>query len=196
MYDSNYYESVNYTDYLERGDRYKNLAKEVMTFLRKMDMDHVPILDFGCAVGFLLEALKEMKYETSYGVEISEWAKNECHKKDLDIRDDIIDDYSHGVTFILDVLEHMKVDEIHSLFDRLVTNVIVFRIPVCKNEGEDYVLECSRRDPTHNIRWTKEQWKTFFEQRGYNVHKLNLHTIYNSEGVYSGLAVRDKTCTV
>jgi len=52
------------------------------------------------------------------------------------------------------------------------------------------VLECSRVDPTHVVRWTKAMWREFFRTFGLLNVELNLSTIYNSEGVYSGLALR------
>ena len=63
-------------------------------------------------------------------------------------------------------------------------------MPVCANEGEDYVLNVSRVDPTHVIRWTKNQWRKLFENLGYFPLDLNLSTIYNSPGVYTGIAIR------
>ncbi len=92
--------------------------------------------------------------------------------------------------FGLDVFEHMNFEDLEAFFKNIKTRAIVFRIPVCANYGEDYVLECSRVDPTHVIRWTKSMWTEFFRTFGFISVELNLATIYNSEGVYSGLALR------
>jgi hypothetical protein len=188
-FDKEYYESNNYTNYLARQDRYIRLAEEVVDYLKKMNLVQSPILDFGCAVGFLLEGLK--KHGDCYGVEISEWAIEEATKRGHDVRREIMD-VNHGLVFALDVFEHMPEGELTKFFYKLDANAIVFRMPICANSGEDYVLECSRVDPTHLIRWTKEEWKKFFNSHGYITTDLQLSTIYNSEGVYAGLALRNQ----
>lgn len=189
IYDEDYYKSVNYLDYLNRGGRYDQLADEIMGTLNTLGLGSGPILDYGCAVGHLLASLKKMGYNNLYGVDISEWALEQARHKGLEVHDKILDNVTHGVTFSLDVFEHMEVDQLNSLMQQLQSRAIVIRVPVCRNAGEDYVLECSRADPTHVIRWTKNQWKEFFSGFGYVTLDLNLHTIYNSDGVFSAVAV-------
>lgn len=184
-----YYKTVNYLDYLNRGGRYDQLADEIMDTLKTLGLSDGPILDFGCAVGHLLASLKKMGYNTAYGVDISEWALEQATLKGLEVLSEIPRGMTHGVTFSLDVFEHMDEQQLSSAMRELETRAIVFRVPVCANRGEDYVLECSRQDPTHQIRWTKNQWRDFFVEYGYVTLDLNLHTIYNSEGVFSGIAI-------
>lgn len=190
MFDKEYYESNNYTNYLARQDRYIRLAKEVCEFMGKMNLMNAPVLDFGCAVGFLLKGL-EQHVEYCYGADISEWARKEATHRGLDVRKTPDWKLNHGVVFALDVFEHMKELELQDFFYNIHTDVIVFRMPICANPGEDYVLECSKVDPTHVIRWTKEEWREFFRSNGYTPIDLNLATIYNSDGVYAGFAVKD-----
>lgn len=191
IFDKKYYETNNYTNYLERKDRYIKSVNEILDFLEKLNLfpkEHV--LDFGCAVGFVLEALQERKIEKIYGVDISDWAIQEATKKGFYIRKTPIWEQYHNAIFALDVFEHMEIEELNYFFNYIKTGLIIFRVPVCANNGEDYVLEVSRNDPTHIIKWTKQQWKQFFKHYGYTPIDLNLHTIYVSEGVYAGLAVR------
>lgn len=183
-----YYQTNNYTDYLGRGDRYIRLANEVSDFLGKMNLNKGPVLDFGCAVGFLLEGLKD-KHEAVYGVDISEYALEVCREKGLDVRDAPLFDTRHGIVYGLDVFEHMDEDELNAFFARVDTKVIVFRMPICAEGEDDYHLEVSRRDPTHVIKWTKSQWQSYFKKYGYLPLDLELSTIYNSTGVYSGVAI-------
>jgi len=189
IFDEHYFKSVNYTDYLERSNRYDQLAHEVMTHLKVHDLDKDPILDFGCAVGFLIEGLQKLGYKDVYGSDVSDWALEEARKKNLDVEKEPRLDVTHGVTFALDVLEHMPENEMRTFLDKLKTKVLVFRIPIRREEDDDYFLECSRADPTHVICWTKEQWRDLFSYKGYIALDLNLHTIYNSTGVYSGIAL-------
>jgi len=189
MYDKDYYESNNYTNYLAREARYERLANEILGFLNVMGLAKSPVLDFGCAVGFLLRAFKKQHLDC-YGVDVSEWALEQAHKRGLHVSREVLWEEQHALTTALDVLEHMSEEDLTHFIENLNTKVIVFRMPICANEGEDYVLEVSRVDPTHNIRWTKQQWEEFFNKHGYVTVDLNLNTIYNSDGVYAGIAFK------
>lgn len=188
-FDESYYKTVNYIDFLQRKDRYVKLAEDIDGLLQKLHLDNGPVLDFGCAVGFVVEAMEDRGYEDVRGVDISEWAISQCKEKGLDCSHEVDYDENWGLTFCLDVLEHMSEEEVDDFLDRLISRAIVFRVPVCANEGEDYVLECSRKDPTHQIRWTADQWIEKMEYNGYIVLSMNLPTIYSSGGVFAGLAI-------
>lgn len=189
IYDEDYYSTINYLDYLKRGGRYEQLADEIMNHLKIHSLDKGPILDFGCAVGLLLDGLKKIGYNDIYGVDISDWAVKQAQSRGHTVHKKPLFDSVHGVTFALDVLEHMTEDEMRSFLINLGTKVLVFRMPIRREEDHDYFLECSRADPTHTICWTKEQWKKQFMEFGYIPLDINLHTIYNSIGVYSGIAI-------
>ena len=133
--------------------------------------------------------MEDRGYEDVRGVDISEWAIDQCKQKGLDCSQKVDYNEHWGLTFCLDVLEHMSEEEVDEFLDQLISDAIVFRVPVCANEGEDYVLECSRKDPTHQIRWTAEQWIEKMEYNGYLVLSMNLPTIYSSDGVFAGLAI-------
>lgn len=188
-FDEDYFKTVNYLDYLNRGGRYDQLADEIMGQLKVLNLDDGPILDFGCAVGHLLASLKKMGYNDCYGVDISDWALEQAANKGLNVSDEIHSGSVHGVTFSLDVFEHMTEKDLDATISLIDTRVLVMRVPICANVGEDYVLECSRADPTHLIRWTREEWQTYLVSKGYVPLDINLHTIYNSEGVYSCVAI-------
>lgn len=192
IYDEEYYKSVNYFDYLERSDKYDRTADELMGHLKTHNLDKGPMLDFGCAVGLLLDSLRKIGYENTYGVDISEWALEECRKKDHTVDSKIHYDSIHGVTFALDVLEHIPEKDMRNTLANLNTKVLVFRMPIRREEDDNFYLECSRKDPTHVICWTKKQWRDLFLNLGYTPIDLNLHTIYNSVGVYAGMAINDK----
>lgn len=191
-FDKEYFQSVNYVDYLSRGDRYDKTAQELLDFFDKIEIfdKNKYALDFGCAVGHLLNALIKRNVTRVYGVDISDWAIEYAREQDLPVAKEVRWDLHHSIVFALDVFEHMPVDKLREFFLKIKTDAIVFRIPVCKNKGEDYVLEVSRNDPTHVIRWTKDEWKNFFSMKGYITFNLNLYSLYNSEGVYSGIAVK------
>lgn len=188
-FDEKYFTTVNYIDYLKRGGRYVQLADEIMTHLKVHNLDKGPILDFGCAVGLLLDGLREIGYNDLYGVDISDWAVEQAQSKGHQVNKEPLYDSVHGVTFALDVLEHMSEKDLDSFMVNLQTKVLVYRIPIRREEDDDYFLECSRADPTHTICWTKKEWNQYFKDRHYVPLDINLHTIYNGTGVYSGIAI-------
>lgn len=187
-FDKSYYESNNYTNYLGREDRYIKLADEVISHLKTFDLVQSPILDFGCAVGFLMKGLE--KYGDVYGVDVSDWALERASAQGHKVQKAIDTKLDHGMVFALDVFEHISEEDLEQILLNLQTKLIVFRMPVCANEGEDYVLDVSRVDPTHIVCWTKDQWRRLFKDFGYLPLDLNLSTIYNSPGVYTGIAIR------
>lgn len=194
-FDKNYFTSINYVDYLERGYRYDKLINELLDLLQKLNLFDINdkskyILDFGCAVGHVLTALERRNIPKVYGVDISDWALEYAYEHGLAVQKSVSWHIHHKLVLALDVFEHMLLDDLKNFFEQIKTDVIIFRIPICKNSGEDYVLQVSRNDPTHLIRWTKDEWKTFFKVHGYFPIDLNLYTMYNSEGVYTGLAIR------
>lgn len=193
-YGKDYYTQQNYVDYLGRGEKYVKLAGEINNLLKSLDLNKTPMLDYGCAVGFLIEGLIKQGYsvEDIFGYDISDYAHATCLEKGLRMltTKDPINNRKFGVTFLLDVLEHMEPFQVCYLLENLKTDTIVFRIPVPAEEFGDYVLECSRLDKTHVIRWTKETWTQFFEDYGYKILRLNLNTIYDSTGVFCGIALK------
>jgi hypothetical protein len=189
LYDELYYKSNNYVDYVNRSDRYATLVNEVHNLLRSLGLNNDPILDFGCAVGFVSEALLNLEY-TVDSVEISEWALEQCRKKNLNVSNKPNYDKQYGVVFALDVLEHMEEDELNTFVDNIKTKAMVVRVPICLNEGEDYYLDVAKNDKTHIIKWTFEQWNKFFRDKGYFTLNLKLSTIYSSLGGYCALCVK------
>lgn len=187
-YDAEYYRSSNYADYLERADRYKKTATELVGLFRSISLvgEDSLIVDFGCAVGFLLEAFKEHGYRNLAGIEVSDWARGEAKKRGLGILSSIDQLSSCPVDLLLamDVFEHMTDQEIHKVFSHANPKAILARIPSSTDGGKTFHLEVSRADPTHINCKTKEQWIQFFTDLGYRTFlKLNLYTVYDSAGV-------------
>jgi len=85
FYIESYYKSSNYSDYTERAGRYYKLISEVTNLLSSINLinKNSIILDYGCAIGHCLLALKDQGYLNSFGIEISEWAIEECKKNNI-----------------------------------------------------------------------------------------------------------------
>ena len=191
-YDKSYYESSNYASYLERGERYFQLASELHhEFLPKIGLGNLqekPILDYGCAIGFMVKALKRLGYKDVSGYDVSEWAIdygkiNFGLETELGTSKEVLNT-NYELVLALDVFEHMTEKNLTETIANISTNYMIIRIPVCKESGGAYVLDVSERDTTHTIRWTKKQWIDMFSANNYDVIlPMCLHNIYDTPGV-------------
>lgn len=187
IYNEAYYKSANYKDYLHRGPRYKRMAREIVRLLESTSLLKPPILDYGCSVGFLVQALKEMNID-SYGFDISEWAKQQCLEKNIKIVEKI---EPISTLFAFDVFEHMELLEIEDVVKNAKPEVIVARIPVSINGGKSFALDVSNNDPTHITCLEKQQWIDFIDKLGYQISfRINLCTVYDTDGVFCFVAVK------
>jgi SAM-dependent methyltransferase len=200
QYTKEYYSSSNYASYSERGERYAKLAKETTQLLTSIGLisKQPYILDYGCATGHLIQGLKDLGYAAVEGIDISDFARQECTKKRFRVFKDwnewskcISSFLSPNLVYALDVLEHMTVEEVLEFLEMTRNSTLVIRIPVASIVGESFHLEVSRKDPTHINCRTKHQWEQLIERIRPNckILRLNLNTIYDSEGVFCALIV-------
>jgi 2-polyprenyl-3-methyl-5-hydroxy-6-metoxy-1,4-benzoquinol methylase len=188
VYTAEYYQSSNYADYLERADRYKKTAYELAGLFRTIslvDRDSL-IIDFGCAVGFLIEGFREVGLKNAIGVEISDWARETAQKNGLSVYKSVDDaDFNQPDLLIaMDVFEHMTDQEIAKVLTKTNPRALLVRIPSSTDGGKTFALEVSRQDPTHINCKTKEQWIEFFKEFEYKTFlRLNLFTVYDTPGV-------------
>lgn len=191
-YTAEYYRSSNYADYLERADRYKKTATEIVDLLRKLSLiepDRL-VIDYGCAVGFLLEGIQQAGHQNCVGVDISDWAISMARSRgsrvgksleELDLGDIKT---KPPVMVALDVFEHMTDGDIIQVVSEAQPEAMVLRIPSSVDGGKTFALEVSRADQTHINCKTKDQWEAFFNTLGYSTClRLNLFTIYDTPGV-------------
>lgn len=184
----------NYTDY--RKKKFDKQADDLI-FAFKLEEDDF-IVDYGCATGGLVAALKERGINHVIGTDISDWAINIGKKTHPNIRLEhynrnllVETYYKKDLIIMLDVLEHMDDDELRRVIALLKQyppkKGIVIRMPVSKKNGGKYVLDVSENDKTHVQRLTKFTWKNMFSKAGYHFEPLNLRTIYDTEGVLAGV---------
>ena len=192
LYNEAYYKTNNYQFYLDRASKYVKLVDEIHHMLSSLNLDQGPILDYGCAVGFVAQAMTNKNYEVDC-VDISEWAREECKKKNLNVSE--FPDYSkqYGVTFALDVLEHLTLDELNVFMDNIKTSVMIIRVPICLENEDDYYFPEARSDTTHIIKWSHKQWDSYIRSKKYHPIELNLSTIYCSPGGYCALCISTST---
>jgi len=189
-YNKEYYTTKNYENYLNKCDRYQKLAIEIFDLFNKiciLQEKKSKILDYGCAVGFLLDGIRKIGYDNLYAYDISEWALSRIKNHKILKYEDIFNN-NFDATFMLDVLEHMEEDEIKDLLSKLSSEIIIVRIPVALETGKNFLLEVSRADDTHVNCKTKSEWIKIFKDFGYDrLLKINLNNIYDSDGVFCAI---------
>lgn len=192
-FDKEYYENNNYASYLERKERYKRLCEELhFDLFRKLNLDFSDqtVVDWGCAVGFVVNGFKSVGFKSVYGYDVSEWAVN-WGKSNLDLNDELTTDqatimtHKHcGLMTAFDVFEHMDIDRVKAVVQELEPDYLLVRIPVSEIDGGKYVLSVSEKDVTHITRMTKKSWIKLLDNCGYNwMFDVNLGLIYDSPGV-------------
>jgi 2-polyprenyl-3-methyl-5-hydroxy-6-metoxy-1,4-benzoquinol methylase len=188
-FDATYYQSANYTDYLERRDRYLRTAAEIVELLIKLCLltPGDTICDYGCGPGFLVEGFKAQGH-VAYGAEVSEWAMAQAAARDIPVHHGPI---AADIMTALDVFEHMTDAQITEAIRTVNPRVLVARIPCSTDGGKTFHLAVSRRDPTHVNCRTKNQWIAFLGTLGYAaVLRINGYSFYDSDGVACLLAVK------
>lgn len=187
VYTEDYYRSSNYADYLERSDRYRKTAFELAGLLKSLSLISKDsfIVDYGCAVGFLLDGFKEAGYTNLAGVEVSDWARSEAnHRGNFVVSSASSLAYQPELLLAMDVFEHMTDEEVAQVLKFTKPKSLLVRIPSSTDGGQTFHLEVSRADPTHINCKTKEQWIEFFRAQGYQTFlKINLYTVYDTPGV-------------
>jgi 2-polyprenyl-3-methyl-5-hydroxy-6-metoxy-1,4-benzoquinol methylase len=178
----------NYVNYNEK--KFDPLAEDIEEEL-ELNIDS-QILDFGGATGQLIYALKKQGIENVVATDISFWAVG-WGRDNLGLSSKELQHYNRQLlekdwdyVFMLDVLEHIKVEEIKNLLGIIKCNDLLIRIPVSLKEGETFALEVSRKDKSHIQCHTKEWWNNIFTEYGYKEYDIvNKDNIYESDGVLS-----------
>lgn len=196
-YGEGYYTHNNYAGYLERFERYEKMIQELeyeLFRILKLNFKNKRVLDYGCGVGFVVKAMRDLGYTQAYGYDHSSWAINWGREKlfqptldyDSVIQDDInyLSPLDWELMTSFDVFEHMELVDVSAALDRFIPKHLLVRIPLTKEDGGKFILPVSEADPTHITRLTRESWVKFFNENGYTfLFNVNLGNIYDTEGV-------------
>ena len=185
-FNEEYYKSDNYINYLER--KFDKQADDIIKEFN-LKIEDI-ILDYGCACGGLLNALKQKGFNNIVGTDVSFWAI-ENGKKQYNFE---LQHYNRNlltkewdIIICLDVLEHVNTEELEKIFflfgKTKINKGIITRIPVIDKKTNDFVLEISKNDKTHIQKKTKEEWNKLFEQENFKPVIVNTSSIYESKGV-------------
>jgi SAM-dependent methyltransferase len=133
------------------------------------------VLDFGCAKGFTVKALRLLGYK-AYGVDVSQYAFDEMDAKTgkwcgvIEPQEPLVC-AEGGYDWILckDILEHIPYDKIDEQLKVLYNGGkrVMAMIPL--GDGEKYIIDSYELDKSHFIRESLQWWHEKFEQAGFDV---------------------------
>jgi cyclopropane fatty-acyl-phospholipid synthase-like methyltransferase len=126
------------------------------------------ILDFGCAKGYLVKALRGLGY-SAYGIDISEYALSHADEETKPFLVSGADGLDMRFDWIIckDVLEHIEECELSrylKLFRRLAPNLLTI-VPLGNNGT--YTIPDMEMDVTHRIRRPLWWWSSQLDEAGF-----------------------------
>lgn len=126
------------------------------------------VLDFGCACGYLVKALRLLGIN-AYGLDTSMWAIDQSPKDveeyieaDLERFDERFD-----VCIAKDVLEHLPYEDLPTQLKRLRQRCMRMFVIVPLAKDGKYIAEAHELDKTHVIRRDMDWWRRRFFEAGY-----------------------------
>lgn len=158
-----------YKDYHWMPELTIDMAKAIIDYLEITSNDK--ILDFGCARGYTVKALRQLGY-MAYGVDVSQWAIENC---DPEVRGfvEVSSKVPLDCNWVIakDVLEHVPDVRscVRNIMDSARTGVFVV-VPLSPSDGRPYVVQSYERDITHLHRFTLQTWADMFFAPGWSVH--------------------------
>ena len=165
LFDRDYYEDgirkhiSGYEDYKWMPTR---SIPEALDIKNKFDFN--TCVDYGCAKGFLVHALRILGCK-AFGEDISEYAVNHCHPE---VRDYISspNDTIHDLLICKDVLEHIDVLDIPGVLQNFKkkSNQFFFTIPLGDNDR--FRIREYEVDITHVTKKDEEWWINMFRSQG------------------------------
>ena len=176
-YDEDYFERGEelglscYTDYHWMPTRTLTTASDIIrrAGIKRSDV----VLDYGCAKGFLVKALRWLGYE-AYGYDTSKYAIDNCDEEVSEfLNDNIPDGVGFDVVICKDTAEHIPYEEIDafllSIHD-LTSYKAIFIIPL--GSGKKFNIPRYELDVTHQIRGTKEYWIQKIIEAGFEIGEV------------------------
>ena len=172
------------------------MAFEICGLLDQMGIQSYPKdhLDWGCGPGFFVRGMSKARWHST-GYDNSKWAIQEACKAPglpfrsrylLDRHKALFDHYT--LCTCLDVLEHMDFPDVCEFLKWLQARFLLVRIPVAHRDHGPMILPTAQNDSTHITRLRKESWEELLRGFGYApLFRLNLFTIWDSEGVLAGM---------
>lgn len=166
--------------YYERGvetkqsgyQNYRWLPHYVMPMANELKKRYpgMTFLDYGCAKGFLVKALRLLGVEAS-GYDISQYAVENADPLIKDYVNNKIETY-YGVTVAKDTLEHVPYNELQSVLSHIKEHSFHLVVVVPFGENNVYRIREYELDKTHIIREDEEWWIKQFKEAGFGVKEF------------------------
>ena len=179
-------------DYYERGPEKKISCYSNYRWLPELTMPAVmtyidylgispgeSILDFGCAKGFYVKALR-LLHRDAWGCDISSYAVSQADDQTRPYvrlsTDNNMVPFRKRFDYVIakDVLEHMDVLSVElalARFRQLFPMNVFIIVPLAEN-GK-YIIPEDELDLTHNIRFNREEWEELFNNNRWEVEEFN-----------------------
>lgn len=164
FYDSDYYlrgpdtGKSNYVDYGWKPDLTLPMVDHLKRALHIKDGDTV--LDFGCARGYLVKALR-MRGVNAFGYDSSTWAIENCDEGVKGYVSNVMpaDRFDHVIA--KDVLEHVPLEQLKPILKTLLAATrkrFLAIVPLTWHPDGPYLRDEDNADPSHCNKWPLEQW--------------------------------------
>jgi SAM-dependent methyltransferase len=176
-------------DYYERGissgksgyDNYKWLPELTIKFayqlIKNLDLKpHNKVLDFGCAKGFVVKALRLLDID-AYGCDISNYAISNSDMEVKEycklIRGKIPFELKFNWVIAKDVLEHLHEEELGNVLRYIseVSEKLFVIVPL--GDNNKFTVPQYNFDVTHKLAKTEEWWTKKFNSYGWTVDKFS-----------------------
>ena len=172
IYDENYFERglqlgiSGYTSYSWMPELTLKMAEFL---INELELKNKKVLDFGCAKGYLVKALRIYGIE-AYGYDASEYAtthvpleiRKYCYWSGNNPIKSILSNNNIDIIISKDVFEHLSehelIDLLKGIKDSSVKEIYVVVPTSIKNEG-NYIIEAYENDKTHILRKTIGWWE-------------------------------------
>jgi hypothetical protein len=168
MFDADYYErgiltkKSNFENYRWIPELTIPMAMTIIDYLRIRSMDNV--LDYGCAKGFLVKALRWLN-RNAWGYDISEYAiKNADPEVQKYVSNQIWDCDPFSFCIAKDVFEHIPEEMLARVIEGILKDTEIIFAVVPLGENGRYRAESNNLDVTHVICEPEEWWIRFFKR--------------------------------
>ncbi len=174
-YNKDYYENgikkglSGYENYRWIPTRSFEEASTIMDTLEFISPD-ATILDYGCAKGYLVHALRRLGLR-AYGEDISDYALKNCHPNVIGLVGKPTDK-QYDVVLCKDVLEHITEEDLSSFLPHLKTRGKLFIIAVPLADDGKYRILSYETDKTHVTKQDEEWWCNSFRKAGFKIKQF------------------------
>jgi SAM-dependent methyltransferase len=157
-----------YEDYRWLPDLTIPMAQALVDYVGICKTD--TILDFGCARGYLVKALRRRGYE-AWGIDCSAWAIENCDKEVVGlVRQALLPDRAYDWIIAKDVLEHIPtLGPVVADFLGAARKGVFVVIPLSAFRDGKYVVREYEADITHVHRLPLWDWAAMFMRPGWTV---------------------------